>query len=431
VDLSRRKFLGVAGTVGGVAALSSCGGFGTSKTAGKSAELTFTTWGTDAELTAFKRAIASFETANAGAKVTLKVAPYAEMFTNIDAQLQSGTAPDVFRVTYSNIGVYAGRKQLLDLSPYFDAAAGARFTDQMWAAVKYDGAPYGVPHHTDTSTILYNKRAFAAAGITSVPDTLESAWTWEEFDQIATRLRGHLPDDRYPFAYNWQGGGITRWLSWLFQADGRLLGKDLKSPAISSDAGRAAVDFTKSFFPRRLVPQNNSVKSPTYASDLFFSETAAMVFAGTFLLPDAVSLAPFEFGATFSPRNKRGGADLGGNPLVATAGTTKPGLAAKFLAFMTQEDTMLDFCVASSLLPTLKSLVGKDLPFKARPDLAKFFVQQASNVQPQDAAQVASPGMDAIKEVLRNQLEQAFIGGQSTDATLAGISDGISRATAR
>ena len=431
MDYSRRQLLGMAGALGGAAALSACGFSRPSAPEAGSDELTFTTWGTEAEIGGFERAIAAFQDATPGASVRLNVVPYAEMFENIDAQLQAGNPPDIFRALYTNLGTYAGRDQLLDLSSYVDTDFGGQFTDQMWQAVQYDGAPYAVPHVTDTSTILYNKQAFADAGITSVPDTLESAWTWEEFDQVLLQLRAALPADRYPLAYNWQGNSVTRWFSWLFQAGGRFLEEDLTTPAINSDAGRAAVDFTKSFFDRQLVPENNSVKSATFASDTFFAGTAAMAFAGTFILPDAESLAPFELGATFQPRNERGGSDLGGNPLVATSNTAKPELAAEFLAFMCGRETQLDFCVTSSLLPTRQDLVGETVPFQALPDLGQYFVGQASTVQPADAAQIASPNVDAIRTVLSDQLEQAFIGGQSTEGTLVNLSDGIAQATSR
>lgn len=264
-----------------------------------------------------------------------------------------------------------------------------------------------------------------------MPETLESAWTWEEFDQILLQLRAALPADRYPLVYNWQSASVTRWFSWLFQAGGRFLEDDLVTPAIDSDAGRAAIDFTKSFFERQLVPENNSVKSVTFASDTFFAETAAMAFAGTFILPDAESLAPFELGATFQPRGERGASDLGGNPLVATANTTKPELAAEFLAFMCGRETQLDFCVASSLLPTRRDLVGEEVPFASLPELGQYFVGQASTVRPEDAAQFASSNVDTIRTVLSDQLEQAFIGGQSTEDTITNLSEGIAQATSR
>lgn len=53
----------------------------------------------------------------------------------------------------------------------------------------------------------------------------------EEFVDEAARLRKSLPEDQYPFAYNRQGNGVTRWLSWLFEADGRFLEDELVTPA--------------------------------------------------------------------------------------------------------------------------------------------------------------------------------------------------------
>ena len=430
MDYSRRTFLGAAGAFAATGLLAGCAGFSKPASSTGADELSFTTWGSEAEEAGFRASIAAFEKANPGASVTLNLVPYEQMFENIDAQLQSGTAPDVFRVDYGNLGVYSSQDQLLDLSSYFDDAAADAFIPAFWRAVQFDGTPFGVPHQTDTSAVLYNRAAFEAAGITSVPDTLESAWTWQEFEQVAQQLRDQLPADRYPFAYNWQQAGVTRWLSWLFQAGGRYLEDDLKTPAIDSPEGRAALDFTKSFFTKNFVPANSSVKSSTYASDSFYSETSAMLFAGNFLLPDVDSLAEFEWGATYMPRNVRGASDLGGNALVATASTEKADLAAEFLAFMVSEDQMRNFCAATTELPTLQSLVGTDIEFATRPDVMPLFVEQATTIEESDVAQLASPNMAAINTVLSDQLELAFTQGQSTEETLAKISEGIAAATA-
>ena len=432
MTFTRRQLLGAAGALTAPALLAGCGGFSTSGSKPRTGTdtLSFTTWGTDAELAGFRKAIDRFQAANAGTSVALNAVPYEQMFTNIGAQLQAGNAPDVFRVPYYTFGGYAGRGQLLDLSSHLDGAFSDRFTPTAWAAVQNQDKPFGVPHHTDTSVILYNKAALASAGVTAVPTSVDQAWTWSEFEQVALKLRKSLPASKYPFAYNWQGNGVTRWLSWLFQADGRFLAPDLTAPAIDSAAGRAAVDFTKSFFTNKLVPANDSVKSTTYASDTWYSQTAAMVWGGAFLIPDATSTLDFEWGATYSPRKVRGGGDFGGNALVATAGTAKPELAASFLDFVTQEESMRDFCAGASLLPTRRDLVSSGIEFEVRPELSPVFVGQAGVVQPGDAGQVASPAMTKIITVLKDQLEKAFVGGQSTDATLAGLSSGIAAATA-
>lgn len=434
MPITRRQLLGASLVASAPLALSACAGFSTSGGAEQSAAsgtVTFTTWGTDAELAGFRTSIASFEKANPGVTVRLNAVPYDQMFTTIDAQLQSNTAPDVFRVPYYTFGSYAGRGQLLDLSPHLGQGVADGFTPAAWQAVQSGGKPFGVPHHTDTSVILYNKPLLEAAGITSVPTTVEDAWTWDEFADVAQRLRGSLPDAKYPFVVNWQGNGVTRWLSWLFESEGRFLSEDLTTAAIDSPAAREAIEFTQSFFTEKFVPPNTSVKATTLAADVFYSQTAAMTFGGAFLVPDATASLDFEWGATFPPRNKRSAGDFGGNALVATSKAKDPALVARFLEHMTATDQMRDFCAGASLLPTRRDLVESGIEFKVRPELSPVFVGQAGIVQPQDSGQVASPSMSKIITVLKDQLEEAFVGGQDVETTIRGLNDGITAAIAQ
>ncbi|WP_375387986.1 ABC transporter substrate-binding protein [uncultured Amnibacterium sp.] len=430
MHLTRRQLLGSSGIAAAPLLLAGCGFVpSAAKRTSSTGTLSFTTWGTDAELAGFRKAIAGFEKANPGSKVDLNAVPYEQMFSNIDAQLQAGNPPDVFRVPYYTFGAYAGQGQLLDLSKHLPSGFADRFTPQAWAAVQNGGKPFGVPHHTDTSAILYNKQALDDAGVTDIPTRLDDAWTWQQFRAVAQRLRRAQPDAKYPFGVNWQGNGVTRWLSWLFQSDGRFLTEDLSAAAIDSNAGRAAVDFTKSFFPDRLVPPNDSVKSSTYAADSWYNQTTAMVFSGAFAIPDATDALKFEWGATFAPRNTRAGSDFGGNALVATkAAEGKAELIAAFFAHVTEEEQMRDFCANASLLPTRADLVKDGIEFAVRPELSPVFVGQASAVQASDSGQVASPKMSAIITVLQDELERAFVGGRGTAATIAALKTGIDKA---
>lgn len=433
MELTRRQFLTAAGAVALPVALAGCG-FTRSNSGGGGGDAdtaTFTTWGTDSELAGFRTVIDRFQQANAGRTVTLNAVPYEQMFSNIDAQIQAGNPPDLFRVPYYTFGSYAGRGQLLDLTPYLPAGFADRFTPAAWAAVQNSGKAYGVPHHTDTSVIYCNKDALAAAGVRSVPTSLDEAWTWDEFQALLLQLRAKLPAGKFPFVYNWQGNGVTRWLSWLFEADGRFLAEDLVAPAIDSAAGRAAVDFTRGFFERKLVPPNSSVKSTTYAADIWYAQTAVLGSGGAFQIPDATKTLDFDWGVTFSPRRVRSAGDFGGNALVATAKAKNPELAAAFLDFATGQEEMRDFCAGASLLPTRRDLAAKGIDFAVRPELSPVFAGQASAVLARDAAQVASPSMSKIITVLKDQLEQAFVGGRSTEAVLAGMTSGIAAATAR
>ena len=433
--LTRRQFVAAASAVVAAPLVTASCGFAGSNSSSDSDALTFTTWGTDAELAGFRKAISGFEKSSNGSKVSLNAVPYAQMFDDLDAQIAAGKAPDLFRVPYYTLGSYAGRGQLLDITKHLPAGFAQRFTPTAWAAVQstHDGTsvPVGVPHHTDTSVILYNKAMLKQAGVTSVPTSLETAWTWKQFDAVLAGMRTSLPADKYPLVVNWQGNGVTRWLSWLFEANGRFLSTDGTNSPIDSAAGRAAVDYTKGFFAKKYVPPNSSVKSTSLAQDIWFSQTAAMAFEGGFLLPDADTTATFEWGATYPPRDLRAASDFGGNAVVVTSKTKKAAQAVAFLDYLTAADVMKDFCVRASLLPTRRDLVKDGIRFDARGDLTPVLIDQASTVRPQDASQVASPSMLKIITVLQDQLENAFVGGQSTDRTLSGLASGIQSAAGK
>ncbi|MET0589982.1 MAG: sugar ABC transporter substrate-binding protein [Naasia sp.] len=427
---TRRTLLPVAVALTAATALAGCAGFGGGGGGDASTDaLTFTTWASESEQAAFETLIADFEAANEGTTVELNVVPYDQMFTNIDAQLSSGEAPDVFRVDYGNLGVYSSQEQLLDLSSYFSDDEIAAFTPAFWEAVSYEGVPYGVPHQTDVSALLVNVPLLEAAGITDIPTTLDEAWTWDEFAQVATTLRSSLPAEQYPFVYNWQLGGTPRWLSWVFEADGALLEEDGTTPAIDSEAGAKALDFTKSFFENGWVPPTSSVKSATYADSFFTEQTAAMAFVGSFLVPDVDDLAEFDWVATPMPVDERGATDLGGNALVATAGTDNPELAAEFLRFMSNAENMAAFCAATNELPTRVDIDPASIEFAVRPDVMPVFVEQATTIEPSDVKQLTSPYLAEIAVGMQDQLEQAFVGGQSTADTLAGMTSTIESAT--
>jgi multiple sugar transport system substrate-binding protein len=411
-------------------ALGGCSGFGGGgDDDGDADSLTFTTWASESEQAAFESLVDDFEATHEGTKIRLNVVPYDQMFSNIDAQLSSGDAPDIFRVDYGNLGVYSSQEQLLDLSDFFTDDEIEAFVPAMWEAVSFDGTPYGVPHQTDVSALLLNVPLLTAAGVTDIPATLEDAWTWEEFAGVADKLRVSLPAEQYPFVYNWQLGGTPRWLSWLFQAGGTLLDDDGTTAAIDSPEGAKALDFTRSFFEKGWVPPTSSVKSATYADSFFTEQTAAMAFAGSFLVPDIDNLADFEWTATPLPVDERGATDLGGNALVATAGTANPELAAEFLKFMANAENMTSFCAATNELPTRTDIDPASIEFAVRPDVMPVFVEQSTTIEPSDVKQLTSPYLAQISVSLQDQLEQAFVSGQSTGDTLSLISSGIDEAT--
>ena len=202
--ISRRTLLGGAAGMTAASALTGCGGGFSKPSSGSSGAaaggkdtLSFMTWASEAEQSAFERLTAAFEEKE-GVTVDLQVVPYGEMFANVDNQLQAGNAPDVFRVDYPTLGVYSSSGQLLDLSDRLDSELTEDLIPALYSAVQYDGEPFGVPHQTDTTAIVYQPAMFKAAGITSVPDSLDSAWSWEEFAEVSRKAKRRSPSGPGP-----------------------------------------------------------------------------------------------------------------------------------------------------------------------------------------------------------------------------------------
>ena len=404
---------------------------GSKASAGKATgDITFAVWGGSvSETNAWRGIKQKFEAANPAATVNVKVVPYDGFFSGIDRGIQSGKAPDLFRVDYTTIGKYSSKDVLLDVTPYFTTAEVGAFLPALWDAVKFNGVPYGVPHQTDTSCILYDKAALQDAGITSVPDRLDSAWSWDEFSEVAQKLRASLPAKQFPFAYDWTQAGAFRWLSWLYMAGGTLLSDDLKKVAIPSDAATRAMDFTKSFFDKKWVPSNNTIKTSVYSDNFFLNRTVPMSFVGDFLVPEIADKKDGykrEWAATFMPRDKSAAADLGGNAVVARKDIKNPDLAGAFLRFLVSEDAMKYFCEQAVELPTLTTLAGEKLDYAFRPDAVAICAQQATTISDRIVKESTVPAFADINTILQDQLELAFH-GRSGDQTLKAIATKVSQ----
>jgi len=421
------------GSKAGTSSTGSTSGAGAKSNIGKvTGTLTFAFWGgSTGETAGFNYAKQQFEAANPGATVNLKVVPYDGFFSGIDRGITSGTAPDIFRVDYTTIGKYSAKGALLDMTPYFSNDEVSAFLPALWDAVKYNGTPYGVPHQTDTTCIVYNKAAFASAGITSVPDKLSNAWTWDEFSQVADKLRSSLPSSKFPFAYDWTQAGAFRWLSWLYQAGGTLLTPDLTKAALPSDPATKAMDFTKSFFDKKWVPANNTIKTSVYSDNFFLNQTVPMSFVGDFLVPELADpktgYKGGAWGATFMPQDKSAASDLGGNAIVALKNTKNPDLAAAFLKFLASEDMMKYFCEKAVELPTLKSLASESLNYAYRPDVVAVCAQQATTISDTIVKESTTSAFATVNTILQDQLELAFHGQSSSD-TIRNIASKVNAA---
>ncbi len=388
--------------------------------------LSFSAWGEPVELAAFRRIIARYEALHAHVAIDLEQISYRQR-TQIDTLIAAGIGPDLFRVQYLDVGRYSPSGAVIDLSTYLPSNIGDQFTDPVWTAVQYRGRPHALPHHTDTSAILYNKSIFNRLGIRA-PETLEESWSWEEFVDVARKIK-HTACE-YGFAMNWNFGGAFRWLNFLYQHGGSLLKNGHQGAAIPSTAAAETLAWTQSFFREGLVPASDSAKSTEQLENLFASGVVGMYFD---VGPQSIRelRTGFEWAATFIPQDKHRASELGGNAIAVTRDSKHPDIAVDFAAFMTNEENMRDFVIAAQFLPVRKKLVDENLTYTYRPDEMRVHLLQSTTVPVDLARTVTLPEFHRIGRVLGDELDLAFTGGQSTEVTLGHLADAITRSEPR
>ncbi|MEJ2869044.1 extracellular solute-binding protein [Actinomycetospora sp. OC33-EN08] len=433
MGVSRRWALGTLAT-GAVASLAGCAapvwqgfGFDAVRPAADD-ELLVTLWGTAAERRAFT-ALADGFRARTGVAVRLQAVPFSRRGTTVDTGIRAGAPPDVFRVTYNDVGLY---RDAGVLAPLPDAAAlRPAFAEQFWAAVSDPtGAAYAVPHHTDTTMLLVDTAAAQAAGLGPLPADPEGAWDWDRFVDACRRLAALRPG-RAATAVNWQSDGAYRWLNWVDQADGRLLTPTLDGALRPPDAGlRAALDLTRRLFAEGLVPRSTSTSGGVTTDELFTAGTVATAFVANFSLGDLEGAPAWT--AVPLPRAARASADLGGNALAATAGP-RTEQAHAFLRWCVTPENMAAFCSAASALPTRTDVPAAALRYPTAPDAMARYVAQAATVRRPLVEQVTVPRAAAVTAELGDGLERAFLGDPATPtADLAeAIAGSVDRAVRR
>jgi len=438
---SRRRLLGygAAAAAGALAApglLSACGDSGASASSQKAgpdakADLVMTTWNIPADLVTYKKFAAEYTKTHPGVNIKVQVTPNGDFNQYLSTQLAGGNAPDIIRITWQGIGRWAQNGGLIALNDYLPKDYGSDFGSTFWKAAQLKGAVHGIPQHTDTFGTYYRKDVMAKVGATP-PASLDDAWTWSEFLDLAREVK--KATGKAAVAYGFEGVGTGyRWLPFLYMHGGKLLEDDLKTPAINSTEGVEAITWFRQLYDEGIIPKSNTIKGSVTASveNLFTSGDVGLMMWGDWIMGDIAKGLPQEqWDITYMPRDVSAASDLGGNLLSVSKTSKNPAVAADFIQFVCNADNMKYFCENDLFLPVRTSLSKAPLTFVSQSEQMGLFTQQATTVPAPMAAVETSPDFTAINQVLGDQLDLCFTGQQTPKETASKIADGIKSAVA-
>lgn len=377
------------------------------------AEIEISYWeGSTSDKEAFDAVFAQFEQDHPEISLVKQVYPSNTYLDQLDTRIAANDWPDVIRYTYQRLGKFKEADVMLDLSDRIPEENLADLLPAYREALTHDGKLVGMPHHTDTMAVYYNKRMFEASGI-RIPQSPDDAWSWEELDEIARKLKSEHSLS-YAFGGMWENGSGYRYLPFVYMAGGAILSEDMTSVAINSPQTLEAVKLYENWRRDDLVLKTGFTQEPQ-ANMLFVAEQVAFVFAGSWHCSYMEDNMPGNWGVTYIPqKDGRTGSDMGGNSLFAYAGTDQPDAAATLIETLTGKEYMKLLCETGNFIPVRSSLISEGLAFSAYPEEMAKFLEITETIDPKMAADETSVRFQQLNVIFSEAMDPLAIDGSVT-----------------
>ena len=263
-------------------------------------------------------------TKDTGAKVDLQVqASWENITTKVTTALVTSNPPDVFDLGNPQIPGYAANGGLLDLTPYAtELRQGNTWLTGLELPATVEGKLYGVPTFAGDRAVVYNKKIWAAAGVSQVPTTYQGLTA--DLDKI--KAANTAPDFSafYYAGQDWYSG-----MQWVWDAGGDIatLSHGKWTGGFSSAKAQQGLSDYKTF-------QNTYSSVASRTLDIHKPEQTQLFADGK---TAAIMGIPSEITLIKQANPKLTDADLGTFPFPGKSGKTQPvmiggsdwGIAAK------------------------------------------------------------------------------------------------------
>ncbi|MFI6093986.1 ABC transporter substrate-binding protein [Lentzea sp. NPDC051213] len=339
-----------------------------------------------------------------GIELDIELQPWETREQRLGAALMTGNGPDVVLLQPDMIPQFVSEKAV---QPVGELLLGAERTyrPSAVAALTVKDQAYGVPLYQTVTTTVYNRKLFAEAGITELPDT------WDEVKAAAPKLAARgipvldyagsteetLNMTFYPLL--WQAGGS------VFNAEGT---KSAVASAEAADALRFLVDLKA----MGGLPRDAATKRSLLADDAVAAGKAAMAHAMVATtarnVVNSIGAENTVVGPPLRHRQQVTFGQPGALSLLRTAKNTEA--AKKFLSYMTTPKVIEDLCVQSGYFPP-----WVDATPTVTDDVDRGFAQTLPFVRAGDAHPQARKAMG----LLAPHLQAALLGQRSPEQALA------------
>jgi multiple sugar transport system substrate-binding protein len=263
--------------------------------------------------------------------------------------LSAHQAPQLVALPAEQLPVYAGKGAFADLSDYYSSSATAKTLKPAAVTMEVvDGKQYGVPTGFVPLSVVYNKKLFKAAGITTFPAT------WDQWLADAKKLTIDKNGDGTPEQYGLAlpdhatvGNGV--WAS-LFMENGGGIANGTTATLNSSQNAAALTYWANAVRKDHISPTGlDGIKS----DGLFSAGKAAMEVGGPWMVAVAAG-SKIDAGIGAIPAGPKGQAAsaIGVSMGVSSQATPAQKQAAeKFFDYFYSKDTAAKWSLGSGWPP--------------------------------------------------------------------------------
>jgi multiple sugar transport system substrate-binding protein len=369
-----------------------------------------TWWGNTVRDEQTLKVVELFQSKNPGVTIDTETTGWGSYWDKVNTQAASGSLPDLMQHDYAYISQWAGRNQLLDLTPYIQDKTidVSQIPDSVLASGRIDGKLYAVLLGTTAFGLVYDPAVLQKAGI-PVPDS--KTWTWKDFEGIAETVYQKTGVRTVPLG---TVDPLVVFENWIRQTGGSIYSADGKKLGFTDTA------VLKEFWDMQLrLLDKGALVPPGEAFVQGSMEEAALAKGSSWVdyiwntqLTATANAAGRPLDLLFLPRieqYKRPGTFLKPSMFFSIpAKTENPALAAKFLNFFINDLEANDIIKAERGIPAPANvrdyLAGK---MDANQRIAFGFLSQAADYSsPVDPPDPAASG--EVRALLRDTTVQVL-----------------------
>ena len=406
-SISRRAFLRLAGMTAAGVSLNACmpSQPQPSRESGEKVQLVYQDWRTDWFPAMAQDALKEFHATHPNIRVFYTPDP-ADLAESMLADMQAGTAPDVFAGCCTFFPIWAQKGHTLDLRPYVEADLDQATIDD-WDPAQYksfftrDGQQYGLPKYHGALALYYNKDTLDQYGVHYPDDT----WNHDDYLSAMKRLTHDRDDDGVTDLWgsmidvsSWERIQVyvNAWGGHLVDPD------DLTRCRMAEPKAMEAMEWIRArMWDDKVMATFLDVQNLT-TRQAFITEQTPMVEDGSWALKDILDGANFRIGVAPLPAGPVRRVTLATTDGFGIyAGTQHPEAAWELLKFLISKDYGRAMAKANFLQPARASLVDDWTAF-----IREEFPQKAKDVNIAAFADGHIKGYSVTAEIFAN-MDQA------------------------